>query len=113
MSREVTISLPGRLVWDLMGLAEKRGVSVAELIRAAVFDPPKPKPKPKPKPDVEPVVAPPNPAQLVRLAIRDYVLDGLDDAAIAATIGRSNGWVAQVRRSYGLPPNRRRFHAPG
>lgn len=99
MTRKIAVDLPGELVWELWGIAEKDEKSVAQIIGEALearrAQPWLSQGLPKSTADTH--------AQVIVL-----VNDGLDDGDIAAEIGKTRGYVAGIRRRYGLKPNRRK-----
>ncbi|MGO3147109.1 MAG: hypothetical protein ACTIJ6_05455 [Leucobacter sp.] len=94
MNEKVPVLLTGKFAWKLFRLAEHRGISVEALILEAVLSP-------------KPVA--PNASEETRSKIRRLVLEGMDDGSIATTIDRSRGYVSDVRRGYGLKPNRKAY----
>lgn len=91
-SEMVPVKLPGALVWELWRKAEEDGVTVAQVISDSLK-------KPKPLP------ARTNATHQLVIAL---VKEGLDDGQIAVEIDRTRGYVADVRRRYGLKPNKRK-----
>lgn len=90
------VELPGRLVWRLWNLAESQHVSVGELIEGLLAAPKK---------------VTPSATTLTHERILRMVRDGFDDGAISVEVERTRGYVADVRRRYGLDPNKRKVVA--
>jgi len=93
MTKAVKVELPGTLVWELWRIAEARRVSVAEVITTALQQRPAPKHVSQ--------------AEATREKVRALVRAGLDDGAIAVELDRTRGYVSDVRRRYGMKPNKR------
>lgn len=93
-SEQVPVKLPGALVWELWKRSDAEGLPVAQIIENAIA-----------KKD-----APPPPAKTheTHNLIIALVKAGLDDGRIAVEIDRTRGYVADVRRRYGLKPNKRK-----
>lgn len=84
----VVVELPDKEAWALAERAEKRGVKISDLIRAAARDLVRVSSKPR---DV----------------IGDLVRVGLPDGEISIRTGLTPASVARHRRALGLPANRR------
>jgi hypothetical protein len=84
---KVTYNLPPEVVFAIEGHANQAAVSVDEYV-ARYFR--------------ETVIYP-----SVRDSVADLVKGGATDADIAATLRYSPGRIATIRRSLGLPPNKR------
>lgn len=93
MKEKVAVMLPGSLAWQLWGIAEREGVSVDEVIRNALTK----------KPEALPDLTKETHTQIVAL-----VRAGFDDGQISVELGKVRGYVADVRRRYGLEPNKRK-----
>lgn len=91
----VKLDLDPKLVWRAEAIAEKRGMSLAQLVAVALV-PPKSEQAPQ-------TVA----AQRTRLGVIELHSEGFTDAEIASRVGRVEGHVARVRRAAGLKANRR------
>lgn len=108
--KPVTVELPGPLVWKLWDRAEKDGVPVEHVIRDALV-------AEKELKHYKAVEARESKAvRLVRRSTTDsthaqivrMVESGFDDGRISVAVDRTRAYVAQVRRKYGLKPNRRK-----
>lgn len=86
------LDLHPKVVWAMDELAEKRGVSVADLVTEAVL----------PKMRKPSLVGEKTRADVVRLHG-----EGLTDIQIAARLGRVPEHVARLRRAAGLKPNKK------
>lgn len=93
MKEKVAVMLPGELAWQLWGIAERERKSVDEVIRDALTK--KPEELPEKTRDTH--------MQVVAL-----VRAGFDDGHISTELGKVRGYVADVRRRYGLEPNKRK-----
>lgn len=94
MSRDVSIALPGDLVWNIWRIAEERGMSVAEVVRDGLVE--------------RHGIDPPPQTVVTRKRVIELVMDGWDDGSIAVEIDRVRAYVANVRRKAGLAPNKRK-----
>ena len=93
MTKKVQITIPGDLAWELWGIAEREGKPVGEVIRDALNK----------KPEALPDLTKETHTQIVAL-----VRAGFDDGQISVELGKVRGYVADVRRRYGLEPNKRK-----
>lgn len=93
LTNKVQITIPGDLAWQLWGIAEREGKPVGEVIRDALNK------KPEQVPDH---------ARETHMRIVAMVRAGMDDGTISTELGRVRGYVADVRRRYGLEPNKRK-----
>lgn len=94
-SELVPVKLPGALVWELWRKAEADGVPVAQVIADAIHQKP----------------ALPDRTNATHQLVIALVKSGRDDGQIAVEIDRTRGYVADVRRRYGLKPNKRKEDA--
>ncbi|MCS3426709.1 hypothetical protein [Leucobacter aridicollis] len=92
MSQEISVKLPGPLVWEIWKRAETEGISPGEVIKQAF---------------TKPVVKTPTATEATRARIVELVRAGVDDGAIAVELDRTRGYVADVRRKAGLKANPR------
>ena len=92
LSQEISVKLPGPLVWEIWKRAETEGVTPGEVIKQA-FE--------RPAPRVPTVTA------VTRARIIELAKAGVDDGAIAVELDRTRGYVADVRRKADLEPNPR------
>ncbi len=93
MEKKVQITIPGDLAWELWGIAEREGKPVGEVIRDALNQ--------KPAKVSEQ-------SRETHMRIVAMVRAGMDDGTISTELGRVRGYVADVRRRYGLEPNKRK-----
>ncbi len=93
MEKKVQIAIPGDLAWELWGIAEREGKPVGEVIRDALNK--------KPEKVSEQ-------SRETHMRIVAMVRAGMDDGTISTELGRVRGYVADVRRRYGLEPNKRK-----
>ncbi len=93
MEKKVQITIPGDLAWELWGIAEREGKPVGEVIRDALNK--------KPEKVSEQ-------SRETHMRIVAMVRAGMDDGTISTELGRVRGYVADVRRRYGLKPNKRK-----
>ena len=90
MSQEISVKLPGPLVWEIWKRAETEGISPGEVIKQAF---------------TKPVVKTPTATEAPRARNVELVRAGVDDGASAVELDRTRGYVADVRRKAGLKPN--------
>lgn len=93
MTNKVQITIPGDLAWELWGIAEREGRNVADVIRDALHK--------KPEKVSEQ-------SRETHMRIVAMVRAGMDDGTISTELCRVRGYVADVRRRYGLEPNKRK-----
>ena len=98
-------------LWRLSSMAEKKGLSVAELLsqlgKQLLVEPATQKWKPTPSPPIEPESGISSYEQLYVRVEQLYEM-GLTDGEIAARIGRSPSWVQGARKRLGLLKRRGR-----
>jgi hypothetical protein len=84
---KIQIDLDPKDVWRIQETAERRGITPGQVLRDELLSR--------------------RHGRELREAIRQRVLAKMCDADIAAELGRTAGYIGEVRRSLGLPANRR------
>ena len=97
MSAVVDVKLPAELVWELWKRAERRDGKVADVIVDALRFV-----------DNPPTVKKSRTLTATHEKVRELVADGWADGQIAVQLDRTRAYVAEVRRRFGLMPNKRK-----